>query len=312
MTESKEVSKTYKVRRTSKPQANQSDAFRVYFAMNGLGSLRLSSDDICTLSSVGGHAVTVTAFPAMKNITDGVIQISETLKRISGLSLGDEVFHHCEPKTEIHACSKRCLIARSEAALEACSHDQRLSGQKPYLQAWNSKLKIRMPRAISECFTIDSIGGSKEHLLYTAQPGLQIQIVDEDDLDSDRHEHALSLSGDGIGGVETQLDEIRTIVRPYAKRNINYGTKQCMGSQQRGILLHGASGTGKSEVLRSLSEAGWQRVFHIDLKMIRTSKASATIQTVFKDARAFQPSLIVIDSLDLIAGENKHHWPGLV
>lgn len=72
---------------------------------------------------------------------------------------------------------------------------------------------------------------------------------------------------------------------------------------QQGILLHGVSGTGKSLLLHSVAKAGWRKSLNLDGRnpTNRLPSASSNIKDIFENAKRYQPSVILIDNLDLFA-----------
>lgn len=74
----------------------------------------------------------------------------------------------------------------------------------------------------------------------------------------------------------------------------------------RHIILHGYEGTGKSLLLERLAKTTACRTFNLQASTIAAGKMQNTLQSVFHDAKAHQPSLILIDDLeDMAAPEHK-------
>jgi AAA family ATPase len=76
------------------------------------------------------------------------------------------------------------------------------------------------------------------------------------------------------------------------------------------ILLHGATGTGKSAILTQLAErAGWKnslRLNHSDLS-VSASKVKTIVANAFAEAVRSQPSLIILDDLHATAGRSEEN-----
>ena len=72
---------------------------------------------------------------------------------------------------------------------------------------------------------------------------------------------------------------------------------------QQGILLHGVPGTGKSLLLHSIAKAGWRKSLSLDGRnpTNRLPSASSNIKDLFEDAKRYEPSVILIDNLELFA-----------
>ncbi|KAE9972619.1 hypothetical protein BLS_001911 [Venturia inaequalis] len=64
------------------------------------------------------------------------------------------------------------------------------------------------------------------------------------------------------------------------------------------ILLHGSTGVGKTAVMQSLKRANWAKVVQVE-----TSQVEAT-RKIFTEALSSQPSLVILDDLETIAGRD--------
>lgn len=114
---------------------------------------------------------------------------------------------------------------------------------------------------------------------------------------------SLSITSEGIGGLNKQIE----LLNKRLTRLI--GTirgKRLPPQVQRngGILLHGPAGTGKSLLLNRISHSSWNKVVTIDQGMLgaTTGKNAQTLRGLFDEAIARQPSLVLIDNLEAIAG----------
>lgn len=75
-------------------------------------------------------------------------------------------------------------------------------------------------------------------------------------------------------------------------------------ANNRGILIHGFEGTGKSLILNRLEHTDFRKTLRLDdsaLGDVTLGKKSSIIDEVFREAAANQPSLILMDAIDGIA-----------
>ncbi|KAJ9632419.1 AAA+-type ATPase [Taxawa tesnikishii (nom. ined.)] len=113
------------------------------------------------------------------------------------------------------------------------------------------------------------------------------------------------LNSSGIGGLLKQIEflnkRLSRLIGEVRGRRLPTGIRR-----DGGILLYGPEGTGKSLLLRGLAELPWCKVLRIDQSSLgttaSTSKSQAAVRSIFADAISQQPSLIVMDNLDIIAG----------
>jgi len=106
------------------------------------------------------------------------------------------------------------------------------------------------------------------------------------------------INGDGIGGlskvistINQDLELMQYIPWSNPSRFLNLTT----------FLIHGPEGCGKTLLLRRLSEAAWSKVYWIDKSWFATNRRNQAdaLSDIFKSALAHQPSLIVLDQLDI-------------
>lgn len=111
------------------------------------------------------------------------------------------------------------------------------------------------------------------------------------------------ITSEGIGGLNKQIELLnKRLVRLIGQIRGRRLPPQIQ--RNGGILLYGPEGTGKSLLLERLTHASWRKVIHIDQSVLSgsTSKNQITLRNLFGDAIAQQPSLIIIDNLEVIAG----------
>jgi energy-coupling factor transporter ATP-binding protein EcfA2 len=112
----------------------------------------------------------------------------------------------------------------------------------------------------------------------------------------------LVLSGTNLAvcGYHKVMDELRLFI----KVTLNQSSTTLI--QQKGVLLHGPSGNGKSLMIRKLSDEFNIPFFILEFERIFSrylGESEKSIRDVFNSARFFSPCVIVIENLDAIASK---------
>ncbi len=320
---------TYSVRPFSKPaRTDFKDVFRVYFSATALQLLGLHPGDACQIKTPGGVIGPVLVWPAPEKITDGVVQTSRTLQILYDLKLGDKILvlrNHVSIKTARNITLVEVPQAPSKAPLPRFTETDRV-GLTWFLEHVLEKAEIVCPGMILEgveikgkkrSFIVTHVNCSRDLVLNKIQPLTQIQLENElhtDDGISVNPQKPLLVNADGIGGLDKQLKELndRLIIYGEEQRSIKFPSYY---RPRRGaVILHGPPGTGKSMILSKLSDSGWRKVFRVNTLPYgeRSTDRHAVIRDIFAEAHLYQPSLIIIDGIDTIAGKKDPHaleWP---
>ena len=306
----------YKVRPSSR--ADPRDVFRIFLSPAQLLLHKFHAGDICHIVTLHQSSTQpAVVWPATEKIKDDVVQTSKALQVLYGLKLDSRVSIRrggvaITDADEITLCE--IPQNESESALPNLDEDER-SHWAWRLKHYLSKAEILAPGMTFDhveandekrSYQIQSINSSADLILYRAQPSCTIELKDGDSEGANCLEggkSVLVVPSEGVGGLDKQIELLNNELIAYSKpyeRNPN--VPLFYQERQDGILLHGASGTGKSMILRKISEAGWRRVFHIDSH--RFDEDETGIHQIFSKALGCQPSVIIIDDLELIAGKN--------
>jgi AAA family ATPase len=94
-----------------------------------------------------------------------------------------------------------------------------------------------------------------------------------------------------IAGIEQALAKLNEFLEDFEfnQAEPSWGKRSC------GVILHGTHGTGKSLILKKISETGWGKIFHLD-----AYTKPSSLRDVFKDAMQSPCSIILIHELDLL------------
>ncbi|KAL8862337.1 MAG: hypothetical protein Q9178_001346 [Gyalolechia marmorata] len=115
-----------------------------------------------------------------------------------------------------------------------------------------------------------------------------------------------NLEATALGGLDAQVAQLNSKIERYTSSASSYKIKSTHRPRRGAIVLYGPSGTGKSTLLRMIAEIGsWSKVYCINDIIDSTPKdgRDAAIRKTFEDAHRYQPSLIIVDTLDVYAGK---------
>ena len=320
------VSKSYSVRPFPKSdRADLLDRFRVYCSQSTLQQLGgLRSGDACLIQAIEpGPVGRAVAWLAQEKTLGFNVLVSEHLRSVCRLKLGDRIA--ITPDAAAVQLAKTIMLAEIQGGENLLSEVKADEGPywKFHLGYLMSQIDILTPGMLftditpqgpkwhKRSFRIIEVNSSVDRLPYQYYPGPQILIQDVDRF-VQRAAGAstnLVLFNDGIGGLDRQLDILNQRLKDYGERNKRFQMPSTYQPRRGGVLLYGPSGTGKSLLLNKIAAARWKKVFRIDrtLNSNRAGGIEAALRAIFADAYSHQPSTIVIDHLETIAGRIDQH-----
>ena len=301
----------YRVRPSSRTDLKE--VFRIFISPAQLLLHKLHAGDICHIVLLHDSSTRpAIVWPATEKIKDDVVQTSKALQLLYGLKLDSRISIRCSDSTTVDAVEvsiREIPQIWSQSSLSTLDEDEGRHWAW-LLKHYLFKAEILAPgmtfdrveaKDESRSYRIQSINSSTEPILYRAQPGCTVYLKDGDSeriMKSEGGKSLLVIPNEGIGGLDKQIELLNEFI---ACSDFNEKSRKMplfYQTCQSGILLHGAPGTGKTMVLRKICEAGWRRIFHID----STISSRAAMHQIFSNALDCQPSLIVIDDLESIAG----------
>ena len=312
----------YKVRPSSR--ADSRDAFRIYLSPAQLLLLKFHAGDICHIGTLEGSTRPAIVWPATEKIKDDGVQMSKALQALYGLKLesrvsierGDVAIIKADEITLREICQ-----SESESSPPRLDEDERSFCASLLKKNYLCKAEIVTPGMIFDrvevgyekrSYHVQRINYSTEPRLYRAGPSCTVYLNGGESHGESLKAHGfeggksfLTVPSEGVGGLERQIGRLNNKIFTYSashKSNTNFPFPYLL--RVGGILLHGAQGTGKSMLLRKIREAGWRGVFHVEdnFSSHQLSGNEAAIDQVFSDALGCQPSVIIIDNLESIAG----------
>ena len=312
----------YKVRPSSRTDSR--DMFRIYLSPAQLLLHKFHAGGICHIGTLEGSTRPAIVWPATEKIKDDVVQISKALQALYGLKLESRISIERGDVAIINADEitlREIFQSDSNSSPPSVDEDVRLCWAWLLKVNHLCKAEIVTPGMIFDrveagdekrSYHVQRINCSTEPRLYRAGPSCTVNLnggeSPGESLNTNGCEGGksfLTVPSEGIGGLERQIGRLNDEITAYSapqqsNTKILYSYQLWRGS----ILLHGAQGTGKSMLLRKICEAGWRRVFHIDKNFgsHRLGGNETAIDQVFSDALSCQPSVIIIDNLESIAG----------
>ena len=288
-------------------------------------SLKLNAGDAIHLQNIDDGSVRpVIVWSASSMIQDSAVQIPASLQTLYGLKQGGKVVIIPE-KLPIEIANVFTLreISPSQTGIILPDFDKiERSGWAWILTRILGKAEILSPGMVFDnieandqkrTFKITQINSSSQNALYRANAPFEVNFFNElpeafGELNL-YDKGFLKISNERLGGLDKQIDRLNEIFSEYSTTHAINNIKKCPYYRPRSwnLLLHGPKGTGKSAILDKICKAGWQRVFHIDESIVstRSGESAAAISKIFSEALLHQPSVIIMDDLDFIAGKSQ-------
>ncbi|EKG20695.1 ATPase AAA+ type core [Macrophomina phaseolina MS6] len=295
---------------------------RVHIPLKHLNSQGLRTGDYCLLDKSDGATKAVGVAWLAKDPGQNAKRlafIEEPMKELYGLSTEDKVtITKLEPQQlkqaqkiyikELESGSSKVSKEEIEffAKVALCSVDMVVPG------GTFAATVTAGHRAISkQRYVVEKVEPHAEVPLtpYACTAATIVQFLAKDDaIEAPESEPTgtpiFKVNSEGIGGLHKQILELNerlvNLTDELRRRKYPHLLKRATG-----VLLYGPEGTGKSLLLRKLTEAPWRKVITVDEPLASTSeKSQSALRKFFEEAKAAQPSLIVFDKLDALAPRN--------
>lgn len=295
------------------------DAFRVLLSGSALVGLKLTPGDPCNLQAEDGRSRTALAWNAVERIQDSIVQTSTILQQLYQLKLGDKIsiskFEGILPEAETVALEE----VESSDQDKFLSHKPLAETDRPHWE-WFLQWHLQRAALLSSRMLFENVNLKSEKRSFiireiepttpAASSSLflfthvsRVRLVDNDHRHKDAASKPSSFHFDstGIGGLDEQIRKLRGILEKY----------HCDSSiplpsfyrPNRGILLYGPKGTGKSLLAGQVSRVPWGKVLKLSHSNLQSTEGNTAMVKTFSEALQYQPSLIMIDDIASIAGK---------
>ena len=313
--------RTYTVRPFSKPaRTDLKDVFRIYLSTASLLLHKLRAGDACQIQTPGGSSKPAIAWPASEKIQDTVVQTSKTLQSLYDLKLGDKVFivGGDGSITDVQSVQLTEVPREGSGLPYASVTDDERAHWAWFLEDPVSSAEVIYPGMVFEdvelkrqrrSFKVEAINEAQDgHVLYRMRPSSEIHLGGVPPLRpavAGFPHGRLYVPGDGIGGLKRQLAQLNERLLAYSGERRNLRPPAGYRPRRGGLILHGPPGTGKTLLLNKVAAAPWRKVLKIDMTVggRHVGDTEAAVRRIFADALRQQPSVVIIDRLESVAGK---------
>ncbi|KAE8148854.1 P-loop containing nucleoside triphosphate hydrolase protein [Aspergillus avenaceus] len=296
-------------------RSDYKDAFRVHLSASSLAALKLRAGDVCTLHISDDCVKTAIAWNATENIQNTVVQTSRTLQECYDIKLGEKVSISKVdgPLEEIESVSlvecsdvdkatKYGLLPPSEKCHWVWAIEFPLSRCDVLATGLVFDLELKGQR---RSFRVAKMWGSNRGTSSTLLRFTESSevLIDEDIAKCEKtHDNNIEVRAPGLGGLSRQIDSINESLVDFNQASGKVAMPPFY-EHNRGILLYGPKGTGKTALLRQIQAAGWIKTFNINPSLFSKNigDGEAKVRNLFQEALRCQPSAVIIDQLEFIA-----------
>ena len=305
-------------------QPKLKEIFKVYISPTRLELKGIKPGSLCILKLPDGNERSAYVWPATEKIQDNVIQTSKALQQLYHLKLGDKVSLASTIAQISNATDIRLYEIPVPDANAASDHitESDFIHWAWILEGALSSAEIVIPglvlndvaaKGLRKSFRILDINASRDDHLYSYVPTANVKICRGDDYEPEKLEwRKLHVSAGTVQGLDDQISQVNEELSYYSNVETPLYMPHGFSPRSSGIILYGAAGTGKTMLLEMVGKAGWQGVFSLQDELENIQKAGEranALRLTFAKACKCQPSLVIIDNLELLAPKTSNEDP---
>ncbi|KAJ5580894.1 ATPase [Penicillium hetheringtonii] len=298
------------------PKSDHRDAFRIYLSSSSMASLRLRAGDPCSLTLSEGSPKTAIAWTAVENIQNTVFQTSRTLQDLYGIKIGEKIAI-TKLDNGLDELASVSLVDSSDA--ERIEKYGPIPVEERHFWAWVLESNLTKCEVLANGLTFEldlkgqrrsfsvvglqpQNGGSSKNTIFrfvpkTTKISIGAEIDEPEDTTSE-----ISVQPGGLGGLSRQIQDINESLTDFNMDQRKL-VMPAFYENNRGILIFGPKGTGKTTLLQQIEKAGWRQVFKIGTSSLgrSVSEGESKLRGIFQEAVRAKPSVIIIDQLEFVA-----------